>query len=143
MTVRDTDRGYARLLARLRARERVAAQLVVGVTERHAGVLDAAIAAEFGTSTEPERSFIRAWFDTHRSENLARLRTAALRITSGEAAEAAVLEQIGQQMVDEIRAAMQAGIAPPLAPSTARAKGTDVPLVGGELEDSIEAEVRS
>lgn len=141
MTVRDTDRGYARLLARLRRSERQALHLVVGITERHSEVLDAALAAEFGTSTEPERSFLRAWFDTHRTENTARLRAAALRIVSGEP-EAAVLEEIGAAMVDEIRGAMQAGIAPALAPSTAAAKGTTVPLVGGALEESLEAEVR-
>lgn len=142
MTIRDTDRGYRRLLDRMSARKRSAAVVSVGVSSRHADVLDAAIAAEFGTSTEPQRSFLRAWFDTHRAENLERLRRAARRVASGEN-EREVLAEIGAEMVAEIRDRLSAGIDPPLAESTAREKGTSVPLVGGELEHAIEAEVSS
>ena len=141
MPVRDVDRGYRGLLDRLRRRERRAPTLAVGIMSRHAGVLEAGIAAEFGTATEPSRSFLRSWFDANRPRNAERLREGARRVAAGEN-EATVLQQIGDAMAAEIRAQISAGIAPPLAPSTARMKGTNVPLIGGALEQSIEAEVR-
>lgn len=135
----DRDRGYDDLMAVARRR---APTLVVGIMAKHAELLDAAIAAEFGTRTEPQRSWLRQWFDEKRVENLARLREAARRTLAGEDADR-VLAEVGAQMVAEIRDRISSGIAPPLAATTVeqRAWSTSVPPLFG-LEQAIESEVR-
>lgn len=147
--ITDRDRGYRALMRRVEAR--ALARVVVGVLERDGGaaqeggdtdVLVVAIVQEFGGGNVPERSFLRAWADTHRTQNLARLRRVAVAVVQGgnEERELAV---VGAEMAEELRAWMRSGIAPPLAPSTIAAKGDTTPLVGGQLERAIGFEVRS
>lgn len=146
--LRDRDRGFARLLRLLRGR--VAQRLAVGVLARSAAVanrgsdisvLAVAIVCEFGGVDVPERSFIRAWADENRAANLERIRRVARGALAGRNEEK-LLREVGREMVAEIRARMASGIAPPLAPETAKRKGTSTPLVGGQLERAIRAEVR-
>jgi hypothetical protein len=147
--ITDRDRGYAALMRRV---ERAAvAKLVVGVLARDGDapqeggdtdVLAIAIVQEFGGGDVPERSFLRSWADTHRTENAARLRRVASVVVQG-GNEERELGAVGREMADELRAWMRAGIAPPLAPSTIAEKGDATPLVGGQLEGAIGFEVRS
>ena len=144
----DRDRGFLSLLARL---ERHAlARLVVGVVERagterqddsELSVLSVALIQEFGGGHLPERSFLRAWADTHRTENLARLRRAAVAVVRG-ADQERELRAIGQEMAGELRGFLAAGIDPPLGPAEAAVRGGSVPLVGGQLEAALGFEVR-
>lgn len=147
--LRDTDRGFRALMRRVRSHG--AHRLVVGVLDRAGGaqqdgsdetILMIAIVQEFGGGDVPERSFIRAWADTHRAENIARVRRVAKAVLKGASAEVE-FGIVGREMVAEIRAFMAAGIAPPLRARSAEKKGDFTPLVGGQLERAIEAEVRS
>lgn len=148
--LRDRDHGFGRLIRRLRGG--IASRLAVGVLARSASdpnrdselsVLAVAIVNEFGGPDLPERSFIRAWADENRARNLERIRRVARTlITRPSASEERLLRALGQEMVAEIRARMARGIPPPLAPETVAQKGSTTPLVGGQLERAIRAEVR-
>lgn len=147
--ITDRDRGYRALMRRIE--QAALAKVVVGVLERQGGetqhgseisVMSVAFIQEFGGGTVPERSFLRAWADTHRTENAARLRRAATAVLRGGDQERE-LRAIGREMADEVRAVMRGGVGPALRPETVEEKGDSTPLVGGQLEQAIGFEVRS
>lgn len=148
--IRDTDRGFARLMRQLRGR--FAQRLAVGVFERSwstkqrgskgVPVMVVALAHEFGTSTVPERSFIRAWADESQSKNLDRIRRVARAVISRTGFEERLLRGIGKEMVEEIRERISRGMSPALTPESAERKGSDTPLEGGQLMKAIRSEVR-
>lgn len=86
--VRDIDKGYGKLLRRVL---RATPPITVGVhgeegsagTESGTTVADVATVHEFGLGNHPERSFIRAWFDSKRSENQDALRKLAKSVLDG------------------------------------------------------------
>lgn len=143
MSVRDTDRGASYLLKR-------AAQLAnrtsfgVGVPE-NAGtypdgtpVTTVAAAHEFGLGNVPQRSFIRSWYDGKGEgfwgRELARM--AQQSLMQGTDLNA-LIAQFGERSVQEIRARMDAGIAPELQDETVarkRASGSATPET--PLEDT-------
>lgn len=141
----DRDRGYSRLMRNVRAAIGYA-RVSIGITEDSGAarqiesdltVLEVALVHEFGSRTVPARSFIRSWNDQNRERNRARLRSAGIDLLRGADREAA-LRRIGAEMLDECRAAMRAGLEPPLQGDDGRA-----PLTGGQLEDALTAEVRT
>lgn len=141
-SVRDSDRGYKALLARLVGHKKKP-RVEIGILEAdgekaHDGgvtVADVATWAEFGTETEPERSFIRAWFDEH--EHQVRDDIAKL-MRGGKRTADQVLEIVGLRAVGQIQARIAAGVPPPNAPSTIARKGSSTPLIDtGQLRSSI------
>lgn len=152
--IRDTDRGFARLMRQLRGG--FAERLAVGVlartgSKRHPdgkiNVAGLAMVHEYGSGSIPERSFIRSWADEKRAENMERIRRVARAVISRTGREERELREIGKEMVAEIRQRIADGLEPPLAPSTARRKGSSAPLIKastgtGALIRAIAAEVR-
>lgn len=140
--VTDTDRGASYLMRR-------AAQLAnkvefgVGVPE-NAGtypdgtpVTTVAAAHEFGEGV-PQRSFIRAWFDSKGTGFFghALAKIAQNTVIRGESLDAQIAA-FGQKAVDEIRARMDEGIPPKLEDETVKrkaAKGSATPET--PLEDT-------
>lgn len=148
--IRDTDRGYARLMRQLESA--LVRRLSVGLhpdaaSMRQEGsdssLLTIALAHEFGTSTVPERSFIRAWADENHAKNLARIRRVARTILKHPESEERLLRELGKEMADEIQARISRGISPALKPESARQKGSNTPLEGGQLVKAIRAEFAS
>jgi len=124
-------------------------RLVVGVLEAAASetnadsavsVMTVAIVHEFGGGDLPARSFIRAWADENVAANRARLRDVAQRVLRG-APERELLEDVGREMVLEVRARMAR--TERLDPDTVRQTGRSTPLVGGQLERAVASEVRA
>jgi hypothetical protein len=147
--VRDVDRGYRRLLERVRGLARSRLELRVGVQgdEAAAGkegagagltVGDVAAFHEFGLGHNPERSFVRGWFDEALSEHRDRLRAAARDVVDGRADEEQALGLLGVRFVGEVQERISRGVPPPNAPSTIAAKGSSTPLVDtGQLRASV------
>lgn len=144
--VSDVDHGYKALLARLTGHAR-APRVSIGILEADGGkphpggvtVADVAAWAEFGTETEPERSFLRAWFDEHEHEVRADI---AKLMRGGKRTPAEVLEIIGLRAVGQIQQRIASSIPPPNAPSTIARKGSSTPLVDtGLLRSSISSKV--
>ncbi|MCK6585955.1 MAG: hypothetical protein L6Q76_00060 [Polyangiaceae bacterium] len=98
---------------------------------------------EDGTETViPERSFVRAWFDEQTEENRALIRAAALKVVGGELGDAQALAILGAAMQASMQARISAGLEPPNAPSTIRAKGSSKPLIAsGQLRSTCSFEV--
>jgi phage gpG-like protein len=114
---------------------------VMGDAGDEKGVSLAEIAAfhEFGTSTIPERSFLRSTFHGHAAEELktmcAKLSKA---IVEGKMDEPRALGLLGLWAVSQVRKTIRAGIAPELAASTIAAKKSSLALVDtGQLLNSL------
>ena len=111
-------------------------------------VLDLAEFHEFGLGNNPQRSFIRAYWDA----NTDRLKTMLLKLMEGVIARAVrsgapisdadrrgVLEKLGLKMRGEIQARISDGIEPPLQERTIIRKGSSTPLIDtGQLRSSID-----
>jgi hypothetical protein len=146
-TVRDVDRGYKDLVARVFSAAQRSPQIDVGVLEGPGSqpdgdgsirIIEVAVFNEFGTATIPERSFIRAWFDENEAglrQDLVKLMQSVIR---GQRTADQVLELLGQRCVGQIQERMAAGIDPENAPSTIARKGSSTPLIDtGALRSSI------
>jgi hypothetical protein len=144
----DKDKGYRKALTAIFGKKPL---LKVGIfgekgDEPHEDsdltVLAVATFHEFGLGV-PQRSFIRAWCDSHESEVLARLREDSERAIVGELTWEQVLNRLGLFIVGGIQEFISAGIDPPLAESTLRRKTVNgrignVPLINkGQLRSSI------
>lgn len=145
----DRDRGWKKLRGNAQA---IAKQpgVTVGVhaaegaraeTSRNgadaATVLDVAYWNEFGLGV-PERSFIRAWFDEAKPENLALAQTMLKRILHGSISLDDALAQMGALFAGRIQQKIAQGIPPPNAPATIALKGSSTPLVdSGQLRQSV------
>jgi hypothetical protein len=143
-TIRDTNRGYAELVRAVFDMGKP--KVHVGIIEGAAGVepsggatiLDIATWAEFGTATEPARSFIRAWFDEDEANLREVLAGLMRRVLSRELTKEQALEQLGQLAVGRVQGRIAAGIDPPNAPSTIAKKGSSTPLIYmGVLRSSV------
>lgn len=139
----DIDRGYARIMANFAALNDPK-RLTVGVhQDAGAEMVLIALSNEFGTSTIPARSFIRATIARNKRRYLDALSKAVMgAVIDGDDFEAA-LQDLGEGVAQDIRDWMVALDTPPNAPSTIAQKGEDNPLVdSGALQDAISAEVR-
>jgi hypothetical protein len=127
------------------------AQVVVGILGKNAprgdGELDnvaLGLIHEFGLGV-PERSFLRRTFD-RRKEQWTKLARRLIKLVAADKLEIGqALRLLGERMKADVKGTITAGagIPPPLAPATVRAKGSARPLVDtGRLVGSIDYDVR-
>lgn len=144
MTIRDTDNGYKALLARMEVLK-TPATVRVGIhsddgaaKEGQTPLIDIATIHEFGTSTIPARSFLRAWMDENGAAAQA-LYTAQIKsFLKGSVGMPTALSRVGSFIVGGIKLRIANGIAPPLAPVTILRKGSSTPLIDtGQLRGAI------
>lgn len=147
--ITDRDRGLKKLLETMRRMKRKGPVVLVGVfgdTKPRAGkpgdpVTNVAIAQwhEFGTTTIPERSFIRSTIDKRRVELGQFCAALGGRVVDGHVTPAAALEAIGLKASSMMRDTIRARIPPPLADATLLRKGgKHVPLIDtGALLNAI------
>lgn len=156
--VKSIDHGYDALVKRVYGLEQP--EVAIGILAKDAEepkksadgtpsqdgarVIDAAVAAEFGTDTEPERSFIRAWYDEANPRMRASL-TALLRShLAGKRTKEEVFELLGQKGVGEIQQRIAAGIPPENAASTIERKGSSTTLIAsGQLRSAVSYAVKT
>ena len=149
MTIRDTDKGYAATMRRMGNLAKSRRVLMVGVMGQEASAVhdgeekssvtvgEIAAWAELGIG-QPERSWLRAWFDLHETEIKADLRQVAQGIIEGRYTEETGLELLGQKYVGQIQARIAAGIDPPNAESTVARKKSSTPLIDtGQLRSAV------
>ena len=146
-TLRDVDKGYASLRARLPG----GALLTVGVHaddgqapadgDASVTIADVAIWNEFGTYRAPPRPFIRLYVDTQESRILGMIGAATRQVMQGKMTKEVALDRLGLKMVGEIQRAITVGYFgayPENAPATIRKKGSETPLVDtGQLRSAI------
>ncbi len=145
VTIVDKDNGYKHLLVTVRKMHGTSVK--VGVSDApHVGtpgmtIADIGAIHEFGGGTVPQRSFLRAWVDEHRSEWFSWLRRGIVGALFGRTQSWA--DDYGKYAVAGVRAKILSNIPPPLADETARRKqGNDIALVDtGQLLEGIEYEV--
>ena len=151
VTIKDTDKGYKALVARLYGFARP--RIDVGILEAEGGkpevdsamtVLEVAIINEFGgidangNEHPPARSFIRAWFDEREASLRQDLTVLMQSVVKGARTKEEILELLGQRCVGQIQSRIADGVPPPNRPSTIRKKGSSTPLVDhGTLRSSI------
>lgn len=136
--VTDKDHGYNRTV---RSLERLAHQkqaLQVGIIGAAASaphgdsgkatVGQIAAFAELGLG-QPERSWLRAWFDIHEEEIKADLRKVVQDAIEGKVDEAVGMERLGLKYVGQIQQRIADGIDPPNADSTIARKKSSTPLI--------------
>lgn len=148
MPVSDIDRGWNALRTRLEGLAAPGGAFVtVGVQgdeggAQHAGsdlsVAELAAVHEYGTSTIPERSFLRAGL----LEGEARLRRVEVAlgraVVLGLMPEQRALALLGEEAVGLIKSRISDGIPPPNAPATIARKGSSTPLIDtGQLLGAI------
>lgn len=101
-----------------------------------------ALVHEYGTDTIPERSFLRSTLIARRGDLAALQVTVFKRVLARELTARAALELVGEQCVSWIRAAIVAGIDPPLATETILRKSSTKPLIDhGQLYRAISYQV--
>lgn len=143
----DRDQGYDALRKRLEglhgARVKVGVHAKQGAAQ-HKGddaepvtVLDVATWAEFGIG-QPERSWLRAWYDSTNAKSRAEISRALKAVVAGKTDANAALNRLGARFAGEIQARIAQGIDPPNAPSTIAKKGSSTPLINtGQFRTSI------
>lgn len=163
----DKDRGYKKLFRDFeQMRGRGANSVTVGIHaaeggETHvaegsfsavdgnrpspdAGLTVAAVGSfhEFGLGNNPERSFIRAWFDERLTTNQNILARLMKRVVKGKLSLADALSQFGANAAGNVQARIARGIPPRLAPETIRRKGSSKPLINtGQLRNAVSYQV--
>jgi hypothetical protein len=134
--ISDRDNGARALVKRVKD-ARKGAVVTVGIHEAEGSaahgddvtLADVASFAEFGLGN-PQRSFLRDWFDENEAENRERLRKIGQAVIDGKVASVEQgLDRFGLFAVGSIQQRISAGIAPPNAESTIAAKGSSVPLI--------------
>lgn len=157
VTFRETDRGFAKRVAQVKAAAK-GAGMSVGVHAKEGAapkkakkkgaepltVLDVAIINEFGLGV-PERPFLRNWFDQNRAANMEALRRAIRLVLAGKMPLEQALELVGLKFVGGIQQAIARrtlGLKAN-APETIAEKGSDTPLIDiGQLRQSLTHLVR-
>jgi hypothetical protein len=142
MAIRDTDKGYKRLLRNV-SRAAGTRAVTVGVHEGAgsvsagggATIADVAAVHEFGLNGV-ERSFIRAWADTKKSDHIEIERKMALSIVRGINTPQAALEKMGTVLAADAQKFIQSGM---VSPKTDK-DGTTL-IEKGQLVGSITHEV--
>lgn len=98
---------------------------------------------EFGTSTIPERPFIRQTFDTRQPKLKKVIAQLSSQMSEGMSKKEA-LTQLGDTFLTEIRKSIDAREYDKNARSTIERKGSDLPLVDkGTLQQALDLEVRA
>lgn len=145
--VKINDAKWRAILRTVTAMKRATVRVgVMGDAGDEKGVSLAEIAAfhEFGTSTIPERSFLRSTFYGHAAEGLAKMcATLSKAILEGKMDEPRALGLLGTWAVSEVRKTIRDRLTTgpedqALAASTIAAKGSSLALVDtGQLINSI------
>lgn len=95
-------------------------------------VASVAAKAEFGLG-QPQRSWLRAWFDENKDEVMAQLnRQLQAAITNGETYEWA-MERVALWVQADIQRRIRDGILPENSPITIALKGSSTPLIDSGL----------
>jgi butyrate kinase len=101
-------------------------------------VVTIAFANEFGYQNIPERSFLRAGFDSNQSRINQICESLLDRVLQGDITVAAMYEAIGAEITGMIQDYMTNLRDPPNAPATIEQKGSSNPLIDtGQLRSSI------
>jgi hypothetical protein len=143
--IKDVDKGYRDMMKRINDAKH--AVLAVGITagtggQAHKGgggmtVLGIATIHEFGLGV-PERSFMRAWFDTFQPQAKKMITIMLQSVVKGTRTKAQAMELLGVRFVGEIQKFIVNGVFDPLSRVTIRAKGSSKPLIDtGQLRSSI------
>lgn len=154
VTVREKDRGAAKVLEALRGLKR---QVTVGIHAAEGGtpstggdltVAEVGAIHEFGLGV-PQRSFLRAFADENRQELLRMLSASTREVASGKLTTDQALERFGLAVQGMIRERIVRGIDPELTEATKRRKqeitggSKETPLIlWGQLLSSILHEVK-
>ncbi len=142
--VKDTDKGYKQLLSKAKALKS-GAMVRAGIhaqdgaaKEGELTVIEVATVHEFGTSTIPQRSFVRAWYGIHYKDVKDLFTQQLVLFLQGKATQKQVLGRVGAFMAGGMKERIANRIPPPLKPATVRRKGSSVPLIDtGQLRNSI------
>lgn len=140
--VRDTDKGWQKLLDAIKVVRAQDPHVKVGVlddggkgSQDHGGITVAELAAvqEFGTDDGhiPARPFVGSTFDENRSQYIDELKKLLGQVYSGQMSILQVLGLMGLRMTADIQRKVRAGdgIPPPNAPSTIEKKGSSHTLI--------------
>jgi hypothetical protein len=136
MKISDSDKGYKQLCDRVFGAAKTKPSIDVGIlddgphgNDDMVSILQIAVWAEFGTQTEPARSFIRDWFDQNEAGLRKDLVILMQSVVQGKRTKEQILELLGQRCVAQIQERIVAGIDPPNAQSTIDRKGSSTPLI--------------
>ena len=98
---------------------------------------------EFGTSTVPQRSFIRAWFDENQPFIGETLTSQMRLVMAGKLPLETAMARVALAFEGSVKQRIARGIAPPLAKATIEAKGSSKPLIDtGQLRNAIRGRAR-
>jgi hypothetical protein len=139
---KTNDLGMDKLIREIR---RDAVSVDIGIHEGDSqDVIDRATQNEFGTSTIPERSFIRSTIDEN-AERYAKASEILIGLMiDGEISKFEALERMGQQIEKDIKEKITNLKSPANSLRTIEAKGSDNPLIDtGEMRASIRYLVKS
>ena len=149
-SVIDIDHGYKTFMEGMRRLE-AGPSVKVGFLEGQKDQRDdgeptnveIAIWAEFGTRTEPERSFMRSTMDEHRDEYQKLAERLSVAVAQGKMDEKRALGLIGERVAADIRKKILSNIPPENAPSTLAAKYPKARtlVVSGQLAGALTYEV--
>ncbi|MCP4967428.1 MAG: hypothetical protein GY926_19620 [bacterium] len=143
MTVKDIDRGWAKIMRELSIFQR--AHVFVGLqgaaateTIDGATIVEIGAAHEFGTTRVPERSWLRSTMDDQQNAIVKKIADELAAVADGRRTAIAALKRLGLFAVELIRKKIRSRIAPPLSSATIAAKGSTVPLIDtGRMMQSI------
>lgn len=148
MPVRDSDKGYQELVARIFKLGNPSVSVGVFSTDGSKlyvdgeTVLDVATFHEFGLGV-PERSFLRGWFDENEERARETLRKLMIAVLRGSRSKEQALDVFGLWLQSEIQKRITTNIPPPLAEATIKKKGSSVALVDtGQLRASVTFKVK-
>ncbi len=97
---------------------------------------------EFGTATNPERSFLRTGIQTNRYKYIKLNRENLLKILAGKLTFEKALGILGEVAKADVQANIVDGNFTPLAPATIKAKGSSKPLIDiGQMRQSVQWEL--
>jgi hypothetical protein len=146
--VRVRDAGRREVAAQLRALADVWAKIgVIGQARREdeeTDQVEVAAANEFGTSTIPERSFIRSTVDERQADLREVVRAVTREVAAGRRSAREAGGILGQWMQAAIRQQIVDVDTPPNAPETIERKVSSNPLIDtGQMRQSITYEVET
>lgn len=104
-------------------------------------IAEYAAANEYGTSTIPERSFIRSTLDAHQDDIYNRIGSEYDNVLAGRKSAAAAINDVGDYLTQLVQQKVRSGPFTPNAQSTIEAKGSSKPLIdSGDMLRAITSE---
>ena len=138
--VRDSDPGFKKLRKNFKGPDRVD----IGVfSDQGSDLVIYAASNEFGTSTIPERSYLRGSIDEKKRSIRKLTSKLAEKVIAGKMSKKEALEIIGQKAQGIVQGKMTRGPFTPITAATVARKGSTKPLIDtGRLRSSITFRVR-